>query len=98
MQFTCKADTVTLSLAGNGISPEASKVLVDALRYGYQFQKLDLTDCLIGDEGLEKFPCMLVPLFLFLFGIMSSCLATTCFQLFIWHGYSRSYKVDGLPQ
>ena len=47
----CKTGTGTLSLSGNCLSIDTCKILAKILLSGHQFCELDLSDCLIGDEG-----------------------------------------------
>lgn len=47
-----EAGSSSLTLAGNCISLDACKVLARTLQHGHPFTHLDLSDCLIGDEGL----------------------------------------------
>lgn len=46
-----KGGCSTLDLSGNCISVENCKILARTLRHDHPFKELDLSDCLIGDEG-----------------------------------------------
>ena len=47
----CKSGSSALNLAGNCISVENCRVLAKTLQHGHPFTELDLSDCLMGDEG-----------------------------------------------
>lgn len=51
MLEACKTGAGTLSLSGNCLSADACKILARTLHGGHPFYELDLSDCLIGDEG-----------------------------------------------
>lgn len=43
-----------LNLSGNCISVENCRVLAKTLQQNHPFTELDLSDCLIGDEGVPR--------------------------------------------
>lgn len=47
----CKVGSGTLSLAGTCISVDQCGVLAKTLQHGHPFTELDLSDCLMGNEG-----------------------------------------------
>ncbi len=47
----CESGSEVLNLSGNCLSVDVCKVLFRTLQGGHPFNEIDMTDCLVGDEG-----------------------------------------------